>query len=70
MKYGARGRARYFRDHYGSTASIVEGEGERPFRLRISAYDGRRWCDRSYGTYRGARVALGRMGDCWEEVTA
>lgn len=61
---------RHFRDFYGCTASISEGRGEFPFRLRVSAANGHRFCDRTYATYRGARAAMGRMGDCWREVTA
>lgn len=59
--------SRRFKDFYGCTASIDETRGEYPFRLRISTSNGHRFCDRSYTTYKGARAAMGRMGDCWRE---
>ena len=61
---------RYFKDFYGCTASIAEEPGEEfPYRLKVSAANGHRFCDRTYRTYKGARAAMGRMGDCWEETT-
>lgn len=62
--------ARYFKDFYGCTASIAETGGDYPFRLKVSAANGHRFCDRTYATYKGARAAMGRMSDCWKEVTA
>lgn len=58
---------RFFKGHYGSTASITESHGEKPFRLRASSA-GRTFYNRIYKTYRGARTALGRIGDGWVEV--
>ena len=61
---------RYFKDFYGCTASISEGAGEFPYRLKVSAANGHRFCNRTYQTYKGARTAMGRMGDGWKEVYA
>jgi len=61
---------RYYRDFYGCTASISEGRGEYPFRLKVAAGNGHVFCDRRYTTFKGARCAMGRMGDLWREVTA
>lgn len=59
---------RYFKDFYGCTASIKENAG--CYWLRVSNAHGRRIKNAAYETYRGARSAMGRMGDCWKEVTA
>ena len=59
---------RYFRDFYGCSASITEEHGEYPFRLKVSAANGHRYCNRTYTTYKGARAAMSRLGDCWKEV--
>lgn len=57
-------------DFYGCTASIAQmNASERPFLLHVSAANGHRFCSRQYETYKGARAAMGRMGDCWKEVT-
>lgn len=62
---------RTFKDFYGCTASIEDTRrGEYPFRLRVSAANGHRFCDRTYASYKAARCAMGRMGDCWKETTA
>lgn len=56
---------RYFKDFYGDTACIAETRNG--YRLTVSA-GGRRHWNKVYVTYRGARIAMGRMGDCWREV--
>lgn len=61
---------RRFEDGYGTTARVtVYPDGGA--RLRMS---GKRWpaserIDRTYRSYRGARIAMGRMGGYWKEVT-
>lgn len=58
---------RYFKDSYGATASIkIHRNGEAT--LRVHA--GHDKTARKYSTYSGARAAMGRMGDCWQEVSA
>lgn len=58
---------KYFRSLYGSTASIKERNGK--FRLRIRDQFGKLYHNKAYTSYRGARIALGRTGDDWEDVT-
>lgn len=59
---------RYFRDFYGGSASIKQA-GDR-FRLRVRDGHGGLTLSKEYGTYRGARAALSRLGDCWREQPA
>jgi hypothetical protein len=60
-------KARHFRDFYGCTACLSQTKDGR-FRLTVSACNGHRFCNRIYDTYKGARCAMGRMGDEWSEV--
>ena len=55
---------RVFKDFYGATASISQTYDG--YRLRTCA--GGRRTNKVYSTYRGARIAMGRMGDGWKEV--
>lgn len=57
---------RYFKDCYGCTAVIEEkAEGAR---LKVSNAHGGRIANKLYKSYRGARIAMGRMSDGWREV--
>lgn len=59
---------RYFRNFYGSTASIrILRPGA--VRLTVRSGQGRKILSRDYGTYQGARIALGKFGDSWTETT-
>lgn len=59
---------RYFRDAYGCTASIrLNRDGSAT--LKIADAHGRPVHGKCHGTERGARIALGKYGDCWKEVT-
>ena len=61
---------RYYKGHYGSTACIAETR--KGWRLTASS-SGRRFWNKVYSTYRGARIALGRLGDGegdWREVVS
>lgn len=56
---------KYYRDFYGATASIkVETDGS----AKLTVSVGGKRTVKSYNTERGARVAMGRMSDCWREV--
>ena len=57
---------RYYRDFYGSTASIEETPRGK-WRLRVYAGT---WHVSTYETFRGARAAMARMSDGWREVDA
>lgn len=61
---------RRFKDAYG-TVAVISVYRDGTARLRMS---GARWqpqerIDRVYRSYRGARTAMGKMGDWWREVS-
>lgn len=57
----------YFKDTaYGSTASLTDTG--KAFRLIIRDYMGRKAHDKTYGTARGAKIALGKYGGSWWTV--
>lgn len=60
---------RFFRDVYGCTASIRYLRGSGAWMLTVCDGYGARIHRKGYGTERGARIALGKWGDDWEEVT-
>lgn len=62
-------KKRYYRDFYGSTASISQGR-RGGFRLRVRSGAGLLLTNKVYETFRGARIAMASWSDCWEEVTA
>ena len=55
----------YYRDFYGGTASLKEW-GNR-FILTVRLSDGSLYSKKSYTSRRGAKIALGNMGECWKE---
>ena len=57
---------RRYRDFYGSTASLKEW-GKR-FILTVRLSNGDLYCKKSYDTLKGAKIALGKMGDAWHEI--
>ena len=59
---------RYFKDAYGATASIRENR-DMSATLVVRDAHGRRFFGKCYGSYIGARRALGKLGDCWREIT-
>ena len=61
-------KAEFYRDFSGCTASIRKHAGK--FRLRIRTPSGGLLIhSKAYDTYRGAKIALGKIGDCWEKVS-
>ena len=52
----------YFRDPYGCTASIKGPTGGR-WTLRLCLPDGSCFHAKTYSTYRGARIALGKKSE-------
>ena len=57
-----------YRDFYGASASIrVNGDGT----AKLTAYDGhgRMMVSKEYNSFRGARIALGRLSDSWHTVS-
>lgn len=61
---------KYYKDFYGSTASIEEiNNGSTTFfLLKTCCSNGLIRERKHYKTFRGARIALGRMSDGWNEV--
>ena len=60
-------KVRYYSDFYGSTASLKEYGGK--FILTVRLADGSLYSKKKYDSYRGAKIALGKMGDCWNETS-
>lgn len=54
----------YYRDFYGCTASILTNRDGRAH-LTIRLPNGSLFLGKTYSTYRGARIALGKTSDCW-----
>ena len=59
---------KYYRDFYGSTASLKQWGKKWILTVRIG--NGNLYSKKSYATFKGARIALGKMGDAWEEIHA
>ena len=60
---------KYYRDFYGGTATIAPARGG-GFRLKVAAKFGPVHTNKVYKTERGARTAMGRLSDGWNEVPA
>jgi len=58
---------KYYRDFYGCTASISKVRDG--YKLRVCEGHGKLFHKGIYRTERGAKIALGKTGDCWEECT-
>ena len=56
---------RYFYDFYGSTASIKKWGSK--WILTVRNCYGDIVHKKNYTTFKGARIALGKNGECWEE---
>jgi len=53
----------YYRDFYGATASI---EVNRDDTATLSVSSGGKRFRKTYNTYKGARIALGKWSDSWQ----
>lgn len=56
-----------YRDFYGATASILVARDGSAV-LRVADAHGNRITIKKYASERGARIAMGRIGDEWKEV--
>ena len=56
----------YFHDPYGCTASITQTRTGK-FQLRLCIPNGACFFSKTYATYRGARIALGKHSDGMRE---
>jgi len=54
-----------FKDFYGGTATIRETYDG--VKLTVSVM-GKRIVNKTYSSERGARIAMGKVGDCWKEA--
>ena len=65
MEYGLV--VAHYKDFYGSVATIkYAGNGK--YRLVIYCHHTVKSLDRTYSTIRGAKIAMGKYGDCWHEL--
>lgn len=58
---------RTFIDFYGCKA-VIQPMGSGQSRLTVRTSMGSLVKTKTYNTTRGARVAMGRMSECWKEV--
>jgi hypothetical protein len=56
-----------FKDFYGCTATIKE-QTDGQFKLTIKTGNGKTVINKPYNTYKGARAAMNRNSDGWNEV--
>lgn len=61
-------KKRFFHDFYGGTATIAPARGG-GFRLKMAAKFGPVHTNKVYRTFRGARSAMSRSSDGWNEAT-
>ena len=56
-----------FKDFYGCRATIIRSRSQR-YSLTIRIGNGKLIFRKTYDTYKGARIAMGKWSDCWEKV--
>lgn len=56
-----------YKDAYGARASLKKTA--KGFALLVTCM-GKRIIAKVYATERGAKIAMGKVGDCWKEVEA
>lgn len=56
-----------FRDFYGCSATIIRKRNQ-TYSLTIRMGTGERLFQKTYSTYKGARIAMGKWSDCWEKI--
>ena len=55
----------WYTDIYGCEADLCQYPGMETTRLTIRTPDGRTILRKEYRTWRGAKIAMGKYGDCW-----
>ena len=55
----------YYRDFYGASASIEE---HRNGSATLRTYCAGQRTKKTYSSFRGARIAMGKMSDCWKKT--
>lgn len=58
-----------FHDLYGCSATIIRKRNQ-SYELTIRMRTGDILYKKSYDTYRGARIGMGKWSDCWERSFA
>ena len=61
-------KKKFYRDFYGGSASIARTQTGL-YRLRIRGASGNLERNKTYETFRGARIAMGRYSDGWIELS-
>ena len=56
-----------FKDFYGCKATIIRTRKQQ-YRLVIRSDIGKLLYQKTYETYKGARIGMGKWSDCWEKV--
>ena len=56
-----------FKDFYGCHATIIRNRNQ-TYRLFIRSGTGKLLYRKTYETYKGARIGMGKWSDCWEKV--
>ena len=55
----------YYVDFYGCHADLCQYLNRETTRLTIRSRDGAIIHRKEYRTWRGAKIAMGKLGDCW-----
>ena len=55
----------HFKDFYGCTASVKRNR-DQTYRLTVRSATGKLLYRKTYETYKGARIGMGKWSDCWE----
>lgn len=56
---------KFYRDAYGAKAALWKGS--KGYGLLVTCM-GKRIIAKTYATERGAKIAMGKVGDCWKEA--
>lgn len=56
-----------FRDFYGCIATIKPTSDGRS-KVKVCLSNGKTVCTKVFASERGAKIALGKMGDSWKEI--
>lgn len=56
-----------YTDFYGCTATLQQAAGRETTKLTVRTSGGHLIHRQEYHTWRGAKIAMGKLGDCWRE---
>lgn len=66
---GLFGAKAFFTDFYGCRADLYQYPNGHTTRLTIYDPNGNVIIRKEYKTRRGAKIAMGKYGDCWRDAT-